>query len=130
MIEYAIPAKYKNLVSRSRLDLALKTTLDNAGFSGEEGVNLKLTDNKTIQKLNREYRSTDEPTDVLSFENDYLNPENGIHYLGDIVISVEKAQTQADANGNTLYRNWKCSSCMPFCTFVAMTILSTMILWR
>jgi len=61
-----------------------------------------LTDNKTIQQLNKTYRGFDAPTDVLSFENDYLDPESGLHYLGDIVISIEKAQEQAANNGHLL----------------------------
>jgi len=65
-------------------------------------VTLKFTDNAGIQKLNSAYRAVDEPTDVLSFENDYMDLETGLHYLGDIVISIEKAQSQALQNEHPL----------------------------
>lgn len=59
-------------------------------------LELLLTDNATIQELNKTYRKKDKPTDVLSFPFD--ESEN----LGQIVISVERAQTQADEIGQSL----------------------------
>ena len=51
-------------------------------------VELLLTDDSNIRKLNKKYRDIDKPTDVLSFEM-------GVENLGQIVISVERAQQQA-----------------------------------
>jgi probable rRNA maturation factor len=48
-----------------------------------------------IRKLNQQYRQIDAPTDVLSFGSDELNPETGVHYLGDLIVSFDKARTQA-----------------------------------
>ncbi len=59
--------------------------------SGSE-LSVLLTDNARIQELNRDYRGLDKPTDVLSFSQD---GEDGL--LGDIVISVETAKSQADS---------------------------------
>lgn len=64
-------------------------------------LSLRLTDDREIQTLNQNYRSKDQPTDVLAFaslEVDYpqfdeLNTEP--LYLGDIVISVETADRQS-----------------------------------
>lgn len=84
----------------------------------EAEVNVVITDNQEIQALNREYRGIDAPTDVLSFpmleyakpsdfsrvEEDYedcFNPETGELMLGDIVLSVDKIQEQADAYGHS-----------------------------
>lgn len=52
-----------------------------------------FTDNPSIQKLNKEYRNIDEPTDVLSFplECDFPNA-----LLGSIVISTDYAKKKAD----------------------------------
>ena len=86
----------------NRLETCLQTSLEKLGYAQDEAVTLKITDNKTIQRLNKTYRGVDAPTDVLSFENDYLDPESGVHYLGDIVISIEKAQEQAANNGHLL----------------------------
>jgi probable rRNA maturation factor len=61
-----------------------------------EDVELLITDNATIQELNRQYRDKDKPTDVLSF-----GFEDPVH-LGQIVISIERAAEQAKEIGNTL----------------------------
>lgn len=57
---------------------------------------------KRMKELNKFFRGKDSTTDVLSFphEPDEFDPEN--NSLGDIVISVEQAQKQAEENGLTL----------------------------
>lgn len=52
-----------------------------------------FTDNPSIQKLNKQYRNIDEPTDVLSFplECDFPNT-----LLGSIVISTDYAKKKAE----------------------------------
>lgn len=90
----------------------------------ESEVSLTLTDNVEIQRLNKEFRQMDRPTDVLSFplvdfqnpaeydllESDrwevYFNPESGELMLGDIVISVERAMEQAKEFGHSLKREY------------------------
>lgn len=62
----------------------------------KNGVELLLTDNKSIQALNKQYRQKDSPTDVLSFGFD-----EGAS-LGQIVISVERAEEQAKELGQSL----------------------------
>ena len=39
---------------------------------------------------------------LLSFENEFLDPETGNLFIGDIVISLEKAQQQSAEHGNSL----------------------------
>jgi probable rRNA maturation factor len=58
-----------------------------------------FTDNKSIQKYNKDFRDVDSPTDVLSFCSDENDPLTGRRYLGDIVISTEIARTQAKSEG-------------------------------
>jgi probable rRNA maturation factor len=53
---------------------------------------LILTDNPSIQKLNKEHRNIDKPTDVLSFPLEFDLPHMP---LGSIVISVDYAQEKA-----------------------------------
>ncbi len=65
------------------------------GFEDRE-LSVLLTGNQEIRELNREYRGKDKPTDVLSF------PMEDPYMLGDIVISVEKAASQAAEFGCTL----------------------------
>jgi probable rRNA maturation factor len=59
-------------------------------------VSVLLTDDKEIRILNRDYRSTDKPTDVLSFS---MLEGEGARFagdlLGDIVLSITTASRQA-----------------------------------
>ena len=72
-------------------------------------VNLVITDNEEIKRVNTEFRSIGAPTDVLSFplgENGIFdkNEDTGAYMLGDIVISVEKATAQAELYGHSFQR--------------------------
>ncbi|MBD3883151.1 rRNA maturation RNase YbeY [Phormidium tenue FACHB-886] len=71
-------------------------------------LSLRLTDDAEIRSLNADYRQKNQPTDVLAFaalELDCPNPaamQDFPLYLGDIVISVETAQQQADQRQHSL----------------------------
>ena len=72
-------------------------------------INVLVTDDAGIQIINRESRSLDKPTDVLSFplgENGKydIDENNGCMTLGDIVISMERAMEQANLYGHPLQR--------------------------
>lgn len=60
---------------------------------------LILTNNSSIQKLNKEHRNIDKPTDVLSFPLEFDLPHMP---LGSIVISVDYAQEKANEFNHTL----------------------------
>lgn len=62
-------------------------------------VSIVVTDNKEIYQLNKQYRKKAKVTDVLSFP---LGIKTDSLYLGDIVISLEKAETQAKEFAVTL----------------------------
>jgi probable rRNA maturation factor len=69
-----------------------------AGYDDEEVSVLFCTD-RYIQKLNRNYRNIDAPTDVLSFENgeEYTDEEGSKWYqAGDIAISLETLPKNAE----------------------------------
>ena len=74
----------------------------------ETEISLLLCDNLFIKDLNREYRDKDLPTDVLSFPQfaEIMEITQGEHavLLGDIVISLEKAQEQAELFGHSFER--------------------------
>ncbi|PLZ91633.1 rRNA maturation RNase YbeY [Fischerella thermalis CCMEE 5198] len=72
-------------------------------------IGLRLTNDSEIQELNAQYRQQNKPTDVLSFaalEVDSPIPSEALAsmplYLGDIVISIDTAQQQAQKQGHTL----------------------------
>ncbi len=71
-----------------------KEVLKALGLDGVE-LSLLLTDDEEIRKLNRTYRQKDKPTDVLSFPMDE-------EVLGDVVISIERAQSDALEEGKGL----------------------------
>ena len=79
-------------------------------------VFIMFTNNENIQRVNKEQREVDAPTDVLSFplldaqdgeavcyEED-VNPETDRLMLGDIIISLERAAEQATQYGHSLLR--------------------------
>ncbi len=71
----------------------------------EEAPDFTLTfvEPEKIRELNRNFRNVDSVTDVLSFESDgEIDPETGKEYLGDIVICVKQAETQAEQSGHSL----------------------------
>ncbi len=71
-------------------------------------LSVTLTDDEKIHALNKKYRGIDRPTDVLSFafrESDEPEIIGGeTEMLGDIVISVERADSQAKDFGHSFLR--------------------------
>ncbi len=66
-------------------------------------IELHLTGEKTLQKLNREYRAKDKTTDVLSFPVDIQAPfKEGPWHLGSIFIATAMARQQAKRAGRNL----------------------------
>ncbi len=68
-------------------------------------ISISFTDDNDIRELNRAYRSKDKATDVLSFsqleqvDNEVAHMHSTI--LGDIVISLDTAERQAQELGVT-----------------------------
>lgn len=87
---------------------AILATLKYEGFPFDAEVSVTFADNEYIHGLNNEYRGMDKPTDVLSFPmyDDGFPYEECQHgcTLGDIVISLEKAEEQANELGHDLIR--------------------------
>ncbi|MDY4692532.1 MAG: rRNA maturation RNase YbeY [Blautia sp.] len=85
-------------------------------------VNLVLTDNEEIRRVNSQFRQIDAPTDVLSFPMipfetpaDYTIVEDDESYfdldtdellLGDIMISVDRVFAQAEEYGHSVTREY------------------------
>ena len=88
---------------------ACTATLKLEGFDDPAEVSVTLVNDETIREMNGKFRNIDASTDVLSFplgENGVydVNPETGAKMLGDIVISVEHALSQADLYGHGIER--------------------------
>ena len=72
-------------------------------------VSLRLTTDTEIQTLNSQYREQDKPTDVLAFASLEANLPQSEEmlasmplYLGDIIVSVDTAQRQAQQQEHSL----------------------------
>lgn len=68
----------------------------------EGDLTLVLTDDEQLRRLNRDFLGVDAPTDVLSFPASETDPETGAAYLGDILLSLPRAETQARAAAHSL----------------------------
>ena len=102
----AIPAAdaYRELI-----EYAACGALAQLGFTRDCELSVTLTDDAHIHALNREYRGVDRSTDVLSFPmysfaDGDEPPEEGEFTLGDVVISVERAEAQAKEYGHSMRR--------------------------
>ena len=89
---------------------AVISTLAYEGFHNDCQVSLTFTDDEGIRRLNREFRQIDSPTDVLSFPlvdfagGDEPAADEPEIMLGDIVISLERAEVQAEEYGHGFER--------------------------
>ena len=68
--------------------------------------NIILVDNKRIHKINREYRSIDRETDVISFamEDNMDVKYTDFRLLGDIYISIDRCYSRAMEYGHSMLR--------------------------
>ena len=114
-VDISILPPFRPQVSRSALrKLALRAL--NQMLPGEAyQVDLAISDDDTIRRLNREYRGLDEATDVLSFSQRYQGnwegegeppnvaeidmpselPEGELAHLGEVIISYPQVLRQA-----------------------------------
>lgn len=91
-----IPSGLRMMIRRACI-----AVLRNEKFRGNAEVSVTFVDNDEIRRLNAKFRDIDSATDVLSFpmgENGKydVNHSTGAKILGDVVLSMEKAQQQAE----------------------------------
>ena len=79
------------------------------GLKGNYFTDVTIVNDEEIHKINREYRKVDRPTDVISFA--FLDDKNEGKLVGDapislgeIIISYEKAESQAIEYGHSIDR--------------------------
>lgn len=102
--------------ARRLIQRAISAALREEKVPDDCEVSVLLTDNEGIHELNRDYRGVDRPTDVLSFPANELSPgefdadlcerdpETGRVFLGDMAISLEKCEAQAEEFGHSFER--------------------------
>lgn len=106
--QQTVPVTYKlkRLIRR-----AVEATLDYECYGNPVEVSVTFTDNAGIRELNRKFRNVDRETDVLSFplfdfegESDEPPVDELMGMLGDVVLSLEQAQKQAEEYGHSFER--------------------------
>lgn len=102
------------------LNEAAQACLRLEGLRTPAYAQLRITTDEGIRAVNREFRRMDRPTDVLSFPSTHCRPgatlgktpgkllremdETGSCFLGDVIISLERAKAQAEEYGHSLKR--------------------------
>jgi probable rRNA maturation factor len=101
MINIEIIPEFRRMFMPDTLARAAQTTLQQQE-APDADMTLVLTGDNQIQVLDRDYLGKDAPTDVISFPASETDPETGRRYLGDIIISVQRAEAQSTAAGHSL----------------------------
>jgi len=108
----------KDKASEKAIRDAIRTTLREEGFPFSAEVSVSVTDDEGIREINSAHRGIDRPTDVLSFPMcEFQNGKpaedlralfdtEGAVFLGDIVLSAERAQAQAEEYGHGILREF------------------------
>ena len=78
-----------------------------ASYSGNKEViaSLQIVASDEMQRLNKEYRAKDKPTNVLSFPME-LPDEVGINILGDLALCDEVIESEAKQQDKTAESHW------------------------
>ena len=95
----------------------IESTLEAEGVSARCEINVLITNDNGIHAINKASRDIDRPTDVLSFPMftlepgnppadwvEYMDPESDLVPLGDMCISLQRAEAQAKEFGHSSKR--------------------------
>ena len=102
-----LPISYK---LKRLIRFSVEATLAYENYHNTAEVSVTFTDNEGIKELNKKYRNIDKETDVLSFPlfdfdgTDEPPVDEIENMLGDIVVSLEKAESQAEEYGHSFER--------------------------
>jgi probable rRNA maturation factor len=102
MISIQVRQKTKLPVDKSLLLRAAQHTLEATNSNIESDLGIVIGDDALLKRLNLKYRGEDNPTDVLSFPSGEIDPDTKSLYLGDVVISLPRAEDQACAGHHPL----------------------------
>jgi probable rRNA maturation factor len=102
MINLQVKRKIKLPVQKSILLQAAQLTLDLENITSESSLSVVIGDDLLLKKLNLQYRGINTTTDVLSFPSSERDPDTNLLYLGDVVISLPRAELQASIGRHPL----------------------------
>jgi probable rRNA maturation factor len=109
-IGISIEEEFKGLVDKDWARRIAQQVLKAENVTPPYEVSLVFTDSETVQRLNRDYRGVDEPTDVIAFymlpqkENSptFVLPPDGVTRLGEVIISYPQAVEQSREQGHSV----------------------------
>jgi len=88
-------------VAKSRIIQQVQKILQAEKRKGQ--VEIILAGDALLKRLNKEFAGKNKTTDVLSFSfEENITPQKGLHYIGEIYISLEQAKRQAKEYAVTL----------------------------
>jgi probable rRNA maturation factor len=100
MIEVINRQKSRRIIAKQWREFAERAL--QAIDSTKQAATIVFVSDTAIRKLNKQFRGKDQVTDVLSFPNEAEPFENeNQSQLGEVVISVHRADAQAKENGLT-----------------------------
>jgi probable rRNA maturation factor len=108
-IEVFVEERFRESVDRPWVKKTARRVLKDEGVAGPYEVSFVFTDSQTVQRLNRDYRGVDQPTDVLAFymragqegDNSFPLPPDRVTRLGEVIISYPQAAAQAVKQGHS-----------------------------
>ncbi|MCY3783776.1 MAG: rRNA maturation RNase YbeY [Chloroflexi bacterium] len=88
-------------------ELATRVTRSVADATGLQGaVALRICSDADMQRLNRQFRHVDQPTDVLAFPPGASGPGSAPESVGDVALSYARVVSQGQAHGHGLEREF------------------------
>ena len=107
MIQIKYDTDFEGLINEKGIRKILNFFL-NRLFGSQRGISVLITNDEEIQKLNKEFRKKDYPTDVLSWayddegrliEETSQKESHKENIVGELAISAEQVIVQASENG-------------------------------
>lgn len=97
MINILINSNYSDQIIKSELETAASSVLQEYSNYTEFELTIAIEGDNLLCELNSKFLGINKPTDVLSFPSgqDEIDPDTGLFYLGDIIISFPIAERQA-----------------------------------
>lgn len=95
MILIEIPETLPFSIEPAFIEAAAQAALQAGGATLNADLTIVLAHDVQLHQLNQQFLGLDRPTDVLSFPAGEVDPDTDRPYLGDVIISVERAQAQA-----------------------------------
>jgi probable rRNA maturation factor len=100
VIAIVVQEQFQDKVPEQTLCRAAESALQISNVIDSPSLSIRITDDTEMQDLNLRFRGIDKTTDVLSFGEDFTDPDLKSRYLGDIVISYPQAENQANTRNH------------------------------